>query len=67
MAIEYKINATLHAKEVSDVFRSSGIKRPVDDLDRIQRMIDHADVIISSWDALQERLRIIPTVVIFRI
>jgi len=50
MPIEYKINTPLSSKEVSDVFRSSGIKRPLDDLDRIQRMINHADVTISAWD-----------------
>jgi len=50
MPIEYKINTLLHSKEVSDVFKSSGIKRPADDLDRIQRMIDNADVNISAWD-----------------
>lgn len=50
MAIQYKINVPLHSREVSDVFKSSGIKRPVDDMDRIQRMIDHADVNVSAWD-----------------
>jgi predicted N-acetyltransferase YhbS len=50
MAIVFKINTPLRSKEVSDVFKSSGIKRPADDLDRIQRMIDNADVNISAWD-----------------
>ncbi|GGH19525.1 GNAT family N-acetyltransferase [Paenibacillus segetis] len=50
MAIEYKINSHLHAKDVSNVFKSSGIKRPVNDLDRIQKMIDNADICISAWD-----------------
>ncbi|GGD58586.1 GNAT family N-acetyltransferase [Paenibacillus nasutitermitis] len=50
MAIAYKINTPLHSKEVSDMFIRSGIKRPANDLDRIQRMIDHADVHISAWD-----------------
>lgn len=50
MAIEYKINTPLCSKDVSEVFKSSGIKRPADDLDRIQKMIDNADVNISAWD-----------------
>jgi len=54
MAIKYKINTPLRSIDVSEVFKSSGIKRPVDDLDRIQRMIDNADVNISAWDG--ERL-----------
>jgi predicted N-acetyltransferase YhbS len=54
MVIEYKINTPLRPKDVSDVFKSSGIKRPADDLERIQRMIENADVNISAWDG--ERL-----------
>ncbi|MBW7457989.1 GNAT family N-acetyltransferase [Paenibacillus sepulcri] len=50
MAIAYKINAPLLSGDVSDVFKSSGIKRPADDLDRIQRMIDNADINVSAWD-----------------
>ena len=50
MAIEYKINSPLRAEEVSAVFKSSGIKRPADDLERIQKMIDHADVTVTAWD-----------------
>lgn len=53
MAIEYRINTPLRSKDVSDVFKSSGIKRPVDDLERIQRMIDNADVNISAWDGVK--------------
>jgi N-acetylglutamate synthase-like GNAT family acetyltransferase len=50
MSIQYLINVPLDAQDVSDVFRSSGIKRPVDDLIRIRKMLDHADIIISAWD-----------------
>ncbi|WP_256757085.1 GNAT family N-acetyltransferase [Cohnella sp. WQ 127256] len=50
MNIEYKINEVLQAVDVSNVFHSSGIKRPADDLERIQRMIDNADVNLSAWD-----------------
>ncbi|WP_229263677.1 GNAT family N-acetyltransferase [Cohnella cholangitidis] len=48
--IEYKINEPLQARDVSEVFRGSGIKRPADDLVRIQRMIDNADINVSAWD-----------------
>lgn len=53
MTITYQINARLTAIETADIFRSSGIKRPVDDLDRIGRMLEHADVLISAWDGEQ--------------
>ena len=50
MSLEYKVNATITAEEVADVFRASGIKRPVDQLERLQSMIDNADITITCWD-----------------
>ena len=50
MSLEYKVNSPITAEEVAEVFRASGIKRPVDQLERLQRMIDHADIIITVWE-----------------
>lgn len=50
MKINYSINESLAAEEVADVFRSSGIKRPVGELERIQRMIDNADVTVAAYE-----------------
>jgi predicted N-acetyltransferase YhbS len=38
------------AAEIAEVFRKSGIRRPVDDLGRIQRMIDNCDILITAWE-----------------
>jgi hypothetical protein len=35
MKIQYKINAIVKTKDVIDVFKSSGINRPVEDPERI--------------------------------
>lgn len=35
--------------DVSRVFSNSGIKRPYQDLDRLDRMIKNADIVISAW------------------
>lgn len=48
--LEYKRNATITPEQVSDVFRKSGIRRPVEDLERIGRMIQHADETITVWE-----------------
>jgi len=48
--IYFKIGAAVTAEELSDVFKTSGIRRPVDDLPRLQRMIKHADLLITAWD-----------------
>ncbi|UVI28017.1 GNAT family N-acetyltransferase [Paenibacillus spongiae] len=47
--ITYSEDKQLRAIDVAQVFRSSGIKRPYEDLERIQRMIDHSDIMISAW------------------
>jgi predicted N-acetyltransferase YhbS len=50
MSIEYRVNATVTAQEVADVFVRSGINRPTDDLQRIQQMLDHANLTITAWE-----------------
>ncbi|MFN9718699.1 MAG: GNAT family N-acetyltransferase [Planctomycetota bacterium] len=47
--IEYRINAPITAEQLADLFRRSGIRRPVDDLERIGQMIRHANLIITAW------------------
>ncbi len=47
MQLSYYVNASVTAQEVADVFESSGIKRPISDLARIQQMIDAAPLLIS--------------------
>lgn len=48
--IIYKFDASINVDEVSTVFKLSGIQRPADDLNRLQRMIDNADITITAWD-----------------
>ena len=47
--LQYRTDALLTAAQVADLFRASGIRRPVDDLPRLQRMLDGADLVISVW------------------
>lgn len=48
--ITYSDTRAIDAKALSAVFEKSGIKRPHADLDRLQKMIDHADIVIGAWD-----------------
>jgi GNAT superfamily N-acetyltransferase len=50
MPLTYQTNATVSAAAVAALFRGSGLRRPVDDLPRIQRMLDHANLTITAWD-----------------
>ena len=50
MTIQYRTNTDLSAEELSSLFEKSGIRRPINDLQRLQRMIDHANLTITAWD-----------------
>ncbi|MGI4791209.1 MAG: GNAT family N-acetyltransferase [Janthinobacterium lividum] len=51
MAIDYRNDAKLSAEDVAVLFDKSGIRRPTKDLERLQHMIDNANLIITAWDA----------------
>jgi N-acetylglutamate synthase-like GNAT family acetyltransferase len=48
-AIEYRHNFLLAAADVAAVFDASGIRRPTNDLARIERMFSNANLIFSAW------------------
>jgi N-acetylglutamate synthase-like GNAT family acetyltransferase len=48
--ISYKIDSTISAVQLADVFRRSGIRRPVDDLARIEKMLQRGDILATAWD-----------------
>lgn len=50
MRIEYSFVKEISPEDVANVFRNSGIRRPYNDLNRIKKMIDNADIIITAWD-----------------
>jgi N-acetylglutamate synthase-like GNAT family acetyltransferase len=54
MVISYKVNAKVEPHQLAQLFTASGIKRPSEDLSRIKKMIDHANLTITAWDG--ERL-----------
>lgn len=47
--IEYRHNFPLEAADVAAVFDTSGIRRPTQDLARIERMFANANLILSAW------------------
>ena len=50
MKISYLINPDLKPKEVSTLFISSGIRRPVKNIKRIKHMIENANLTICAKD-----------------
>lgn len=45
----YLVNAEITPEDVSRVFIQSGISRPSNDIERLQRMIENADIIVTAW------------------
>lgn len=50
MTIVYRDDKKISPEDVSNVFRGSGIKRPYEDLPRLAKMIEGADLVITAWD-----------------
>ena len=50
MSVTYSTNDTPGAAEVADLLRNAGFNRPLDDLERVERMLRNADVIVTARD-----------------
>lgn len=46
--ISYQREQNVAAVEVAEVYRSAGLRRPVDDIPRLQQMIEYGDLIITA-------------------
>lgn len=49
MEIIFKTDKKPNIEEIINVYISSGIRRPVNDKARIQKMYEHANLIVSAW------------------
>jgi ribosomal protein S18 acetylase RimI-like enzyme len=50
MVITYKVNKKIEPHQLAKLFKDSGIRRPVDDLNRLKKMIDNANLLVTAWD-----------------
>jgi ribosomal protein S18 acetylase RimI-like enzyme len=50
MHIQYHVNESLDPAEVAALYADSGLIRPVHDLERIGKMLDHANLILTARD-----------------
>jgi len=50
--IEYKVGNNLDLDEVIELYRAStlGERRPVGERDRMQKMLQHANLVITAWE-----------------
>lgn len=50
MEIVYKSDTLPSADQVIELFDRSGLIRPTKDKNRIQKMLENADLIVTAWD-----------------
>jgi N-acetylglutamate synthase-like GNAT family acetyltransferase len=50
MVITYKVNTRIEPHQLAEVFQGSGIRRPFDDLNRMKKMLDNANLLVTAWD-----------------
>ena len=50
--ISYRTGNNLNLDEVIDLYRAStlGLRRPIDDRERMREMIRNANLVITAWD-----------------
>ncbi|NDC31123.1 MAG: GNAT family N-acetyltransferase [Bacteroidetes bacterium] len=50
MGINCQFNLSPPIEDIIDLYKSSGINRPIDDIDRIAQMYAHSNLVVSAWD-----------------
>jgi len=50
MEIIYRTDITPDTDQIIDVYNSSGINRPTTDKERIEKMYDNSNLIVTAWD-----------------
>ena len=51
-AVEYRVNHTLTVEQFIDLLNRSMLaaRRPLESAERVQRMLDHANLTVTAWD-----------------
>ena len=50
MEITYKTDTLPAAEQVIELYRKSGLPRPIDDKDRMQTMLKNSTLVLTAWD-----------------
>lgn len=50
MEIKYSFDKRPTAEQVIELYNSAGLPRPTNDKERIQKMYDSSNLIVSAWD-----------------
>src|SRR4051812_11735389 len=50
MTITYRLDVIPVVEQIIEVYSSSGIIRPVKDPERIKKMYEHSNLVVTAWD-----------------
>ena len=50
MEIVYRYDAIPNAEQVIELYDKAGLPRPTNDKERIQKMFDNSNLIVTAWD-----------------
>lgn len=50
MIIRYRFEETPTADQIIELYDNAGLSRPTNDKERIQKMLDNSNLIITAWD-----------------
>lgn len=50
MKIEYNFDKKPTTEQIIELYEKSGLPRPIHDKERIQKMYDHSNLIVTAWD-----------------
>lgn len=50
MSITYKTDIKPTAQQIIDLYNSAGLKRPTDDAERIGKIYENSNLVITAWD-----------------
>ena len=50
MKITYQLNKIPTPQQIVEVYENAGLPRPTRDIERIRKMYENADVVVSAWD-----------------
>ena len=53
MSITYSTTLIPETQQIIEVYESAGLKRPINDFDRIKQMYTHSNLVVSAWDGEQ--------------
>ena len=50
MEIQYKTDQIPSPEQVIDLYDNAGLNRPTQDRERIQKMYEHSNLVVTAWD-----------------